>query len=396
MSFKQQIKDSIFIMSTKHIFFTGKLMATEHIEDDSIDTACTDGKSIQYNPEFFNKQHAGQRVTLIAHELAHIIFCHHLRMVGKDHELWNVATDHAINLLLVAMGFDSLDDWLCDRKYIGWSAEDIYADIQKQSESKQNQQKQQSKQSGGEFQQPSGMSSQEMEQALEEGIGDAKRAANAVSRAIKGVSRSESLTPSEKAKRVKEMGRGFSESVSQLNDIQDSQINWEDVLSRFLFSLSLDDYTYDTCDQELMQQTGFFFPTIETKAFGKVGLALDVSGSLHSISKQVASEALHTLDEVNADGLQLFYVSTHLHKTVLATSEDDIEEAKGGGTCFRSFFKHLSEEQYEFEGLIFLTDGYVDVSNWIEPTVPVLWILTNKNDNFENNVPFGECVRFNN
>lgn len=401
MKFREKLKQCVHIISTQHIFFTGKLMAIPHYEDDTIKTAHTDGKSITYNPDFFDSLTVKQRVTLIVHELGHIIFCHHLRMRGRDPELWNVATDHAINLLLSIMGFEPLNNWLCDHKFKGKSAEDIYAILEKEDKSEQDKQKQQSNDSGGSFSEPendngSKMTSEELEEEFGESAKSAQEAYNAMKRSLEGVKKSEELKPAEKSKRIETMGKGFSELVSQLTDIHESRIDWDDVMNRFLLSNAANDFTFDEPELDLMESTGFYFPSIENKEFGNVGMALDVSGSLHYMAKQVASEALHTLLNVDKHELHLFYVSTHIHKEEIVTNEDEIEEVKGGGTCFTSFFNRLEENDFEFEGLIFLTDGYVtDMDRWVEPTCPVLWILTEKNELFESNVPFGECVRFN-
>ena len=95
-----------------------------------VDTCATDGLSIFVNPKYFLGKGERERFIIILHEIGHVALGHNLRRGNRDHELWNVACDHAINLALKEAGY-ILEDWLCDAKYKGWSAERIYSDLVK-------------------------------------------------------------------------------------------------------------------------------------------------------------------------------------------------------------------------------------------------------------------------
>ena len=93
------------------------------------DTLATDGSSIFVNPEYFMSKEMGKRKTVVIHEIAHVANGHHLRRDGRDQWWWNLACDYAINIILRDSGQEIDDNWACDEKYRGWSAERIYADI---------------------------------------------------------------------------------------------------------------------------------------------------------------------------------------------------------------------------------------------------------------------------
>ena len=95
-----------------------------------VDTCATDGKSIFINPSYFLGKDERARFIIILHEIGHVALGHNLRRGNRNQALWNIACDHAINLLLKEAGY-ALDDWLCDEKYRGWSAERIYSDLNK-------------------------------------------------------------------------------------------------------------------------------------------------------------------------------------------------------------------------------------------------------------------------
>ncbi|MCU1499071.1 MAG: hypothetical protein JWM47_3024 [Acidimicrobiales bacterium] len=64
---------------------------------------------------------------VIAHEVLHAALRHDTRAEGRDHWLWNVATDLVINGWLVEMGVGELPDGtLYDPALKGWSADEVY------------------------------------------------------------------------------------------------------------------------------------------------------------------------------------------------------------------------------------------------------------------------------
>lgn len=239
MNIQKQIQESLQSIIVKYILFACSAMTKQHEVDNSIDTAATDGKKIIYNEAFFQALSYKQRSTLICHELLHILLGHHLRMRGKDGELWNCACDYVINLILVQMNFEPLDNWLYDPKYKGWSAEDVYSDLKNQSKEKQDQQKKQSEESGGSFSEPKNSKGNEMSDAeLEEAKGqaeqEAREAKSQLQRRMKGIEKSDTLTAQEKANQLKEIGQGTEAFSERLDDIKHSRIDWRAVVSRFL------------------------------------------------------------------------------------------------------------------------------------------------------------------
>lgn len=402
-NFQKQIQESLFLITTKHRLFAGKLYQVCHEISDTLDTAATDGIKILYNTEFFFSLSAKQRVTLICHELLHILLAHHLRMRDRDCELWNVATDYVINLILTEMGFEALNNWLYKPEYKGMSAEDIYMLLQTQSQDQQDKQKQQSKDSGGSFSEPtnangSPMTSKELEEAKEACAKEAQKANDAVKRQINGIKNSNTLDEKTKAEMLRGIGAGGDTFTERLQDMTISRINWRDVVRRFLFSNGTSDFDENEPDLDEMFITGYKFicPSVISKEFGKVALCLDVSLSLSSEAKEIASEAFYALEEINEHELLTYWISDRINKKDTITSPDQIEIVRGGGTNFDCFFnKELIEEDIPAKAIIFVTDGDVVFANWIQPEQPVLWILTRANSWFEKNVPFGEVVRMN-
>lgn len=110
--------------------FLGSLaMRLRHVIRWDIPTACTDGRVIAFNPEFVLSLSERACVGLEAHELMHCALRHFDRAGLRPIKQWNVATDHAINLELIAKGYQLPSRILADKRFTGLSAETIYAEL---------------------------------------------------------------------------------------------------------------------------------------------------------------------------------------------------------------------------------------------------------------------------
>ena len=110
--------------------------------DDTIATACTDGKVIRFNPDFLLSLNKHEQVGLCVHEVMHVYSKHHLRRGNRNPTLWNVAADYFINQVIVdAIQMEQLhrgktgprascmalpDGALIDDRFRGMSTEQIY------------------------------------------------------------------------------------------------------------------------------------------------------------------------------------------------------------------------------------------------------------------------------
>lgn len=116
-------------------FFGPLLCQLEFKWDRNIQTAAISHNALHWNPEFFEALDVKSRVTVLAHEIKHNADLDGLRMETRDPDLWNQACDHAINLFLKEHGYymDGFP-YLMDPKYVGWTKENIYADLLKRKE----------------------------------------------------------------------------------------------------------------------------------------------------------------------------------------------------------------------------------------------------------------------
>lgn len=102
---------------------------------------CTDGKRIYYNPEFLYNLSEDEQTFCFAHEISHIALDHIKRSKGKEHELFNIATDAVINAQLKKDGLPFIPGVVDMPEASKFSAEEIYDKLMKEKQEDQNQQK---------------------------------------------------------------------------------------------------------------------------------------------------------------------------------------------------------------------------------------------------------------
>lgn len=108
--------------------FLGNRALRANIEvDDNTKTAATNGKRIRFGTKFSNAVSDGDLTFVLLHELLHIALCHHVRRGVRNPELWNVACDFVVNLILVEAGFKVPTGALLNYKWKGKSEEQIYS-----------------------------------------------------------------------------------------------------------------------------------------------------------------------------------------------------------------------------------------------------------------------------
>ena len=80
-----------------------------------IPTCAVDGKKFYFNPTFVESLKDSELIGVVAHEIMHCAVGHIFRKGDRDHERWNIADDHAINLILQKNGFTLPDGALIDK-----------------------------------------------------------------------------------------------------------------------------------------------------------------------------------------------------------------------------------------------------------------------------------------
>lgn len=120
-------KAKIALMSrSDSAFFTTLAFSLIHQFNDKIPTARTNGKRVEYNPQFFMSLNHEERVFLMLHEAMHCAYLHMERLDGRCPDRFNVAADHVINLQLIDRGFKMPQCGIADPDFKDLSTEEVY------------------------------------------------------------------------------------------------------------------------------------------------------------------------------------------------------------------------------------------------------------------------------
>ena len=126
-------------MLVKYPFFGSVVASVDYKENRGITNAGTDGKTIYYNPNFLESLSVEQQTFVFTHEVCHIAFNHILRSEGKDHQIWNIATDAVINAFLKRDGLKMIDGGVDIAEAINYDAEQLYEKLLEEKQQQQSQ-----------------------------------------------------------------------------------------------------------------------------------------------------------------------------------------------------------------------------------------------------------------
>lgn len=387
--------------------------------DESIPTACTDGTGIRWSPEFFDSLPDPVLVTVLCHETCHCLLGHGWRAPeGVDWETWNVACDHAVNLMLkdFSAGVTSkgladpfpfpepADSYCADPKYAGMAEELIYRDLMNRPKSGQ-------KQPGGKIgagaSGGSGGVQTPGKPGKSQGGGKAAQIQGTPSNTGKGSMPSFGQIAAPKSAVAKSVGNDWSNTLIQsaklaqgqgtlpggLERLVEStvhpQVPWWQILRSWLREQAADDWDFMHPAPEY-DETGFVMPSLLSERCGPIVFATDTSGSIdQDMLAHFQAEKQSCLDEMRPRRLVDLYCDARLQAVHEYTPGETItkECPGGGGTDFRPVFEHVEQMSEPVKAVVYLTDLYGTFPS-VEPGVPVIWVSWTK----DKQAPFGTTV----
>ena len=377
MKINKSIDDTKFHLAKIVSFLAQYIFGVVWEEDHSIPTACTDGKKCRVNPDFWLRLTRRQRITLVAHEAAHIFLLHHLRRGNRDCDLYNKAADYVINLMLVRLGLEPIPGWLYDEQFDGMSTEQVY-NLLNDPDSGTNPNA--GDQIGDVEDQKNDDGSDMTPAEKEEEVREAQTASSVASKVL------------EKAGLLPEP------MVEALGGVLYEPDDYTALLQRFVSEV-----TRGRLDYNMMRplptyaKNNIFRPLLDSPGLAKFAVGVDISGSmdieepireLHSILAAYDQEGV-------SQSLTLIFCNTQVQGEQELEFGDEIVGSSGGGTRFSPVMDYVvNHEDYEvFSALIYITDGRCkDFGK--NPGLPVVWLLTpNRTNHFS--PPFGEVMEMN-
>lgn len=405
------------------LIYATKIVETDEVSGHAIDTMATDGKRIYYNPRFVDTLTLGEVKGVLCHEVMHIANGHNYRRGDRDHELWNVACDYAINPLILASKMMLPQDKLLNPAYAGMSAEEIYAREMKKQEEQQAQAQADTKpaevpQEGGQGDdtqdQPkpaSGAGSapqpQQSSGATTNPSGGTKAKAKTGKVLDATDDQGNTMSEADKQEALKDIqvriiqaaqiaasagqdSGGFDRLVEEAKNPRD---DWKEVLRRFIQQSvnTPSDVTWSRPNRRHLSN-GDYMPGRKKEDPGAILIAIDTSGSVDDIMLgRFVAEMKTILEDTEYDSVTVMACDTKVNWHGTFSKGEDVQYhlRGGGGTKFSPIWAKAEELSLTPKACVYFTD-LVCHDFGEEPHYPVLWA---KWGNEYRVPPFGEITK---
>jgi len=371
-------------------------------------TTATDAKAFYFNPGFIDNLNLAQTQFVLAHEAMHCAMGHDHRRNGRVKRRWDVACEHAVNLVLIEDGMKPpLHGILADQNYLTLSAEEIYPmipddtpeesfdehlfdsdnDTGSSPDENQRQDNPEAGESGGQ-----GREGRSEAEEREGGGGQASQKPDPLSQAER-----EELSEQWKnrlaaaAQAARQAGKLSQSMMRWVDDLLAPSLPWRALLARFFAVNQRDDYSWRRPSR---REGDALLPRLSSEGLDVVA-AIDTSGS---IGDEELREFVTELDALKGQ--------VRAKVTLLACDNHVAEDAPwefepwdtmqlppglegGGGTDFRPVFDWIETENRSPNLLVYFTDAEGEFPKQ-PPAYPVIWLVKGKGK-----VPWGERVQLN-
>lgn len=329
-------------------------------EDQGVETACIfPTGDLILNDKFVASLTDAHFRFVLAHEVLHPALLCHVRRKGRDHLVFNMAHDYAINLIITEAVETAKEHNNCcmplkgliDNAYRGLSAEEIYDKLLEQASTAYY--------AKGGFEQDVAEKEAKTEDKEQDSIWKMRLAAASVaaSRAKRGT-----------------IPAGLQKIIQE---ILQPQVYWLDVLAEYVSGcLGGDIFTYSRLNRR-SEGAGCVLAGKISDEMPEVTVLWDTSGSQQGWEDTVFAE-LKKLQDDMAVPFRLMIIDTALYADMMVDDVDDaLSQLKGGGgSDFRPAFTKLEEENNQSVVIAF-TDGAISVPETPPPLLKdVIWVLT--------------------
>ena len=335
-----------FVSDKDYVFFISILFSLELKVDNTIPTACTNGREIRFNEEFWFSLSKPERKFLVLHEVMHVALNHMTRLKHREPRKFNAACDYAINYDLVDSGYKMPELGLYDKQYANMTAEEIY-DLLPDNDDYD-------------------------EEDIE--FSDDAELADSLDEMLIRAGASAKLAH-------QETGCIPSSASRKLDELLNPQLPWQVIFQDLMLSHDESDYSMEFPDEEYLPN--MYVPTLYAESFGEVAAYCDVSGSVSQKDLDVTLTELNSLKGVlkpKKITLVSFDTEIHLEKeydTYGNLDINDIDMNGGGGTCVKDIYEHITKLKPKIA--IVITDGYYSERELTTSAYVIYLIMDNKN-----------------
>lgn len=365
---------------TKSPFFAIIAMRMEFIEAPWCRTMATDGINFYWCREWVDKLTKEEICGVICHEVLHVAWLHITRILGRDHKVWNYATDIAINIAVRELGFKlPKEGWHGPEfeKYKDWSADAIYADLLK-NPPKGGLPGYDDKDGSGDGTTWGGI----VKVTKEDGTPLTKQELAELESEIK-------IAVTEAAEAAKQRGKLPGALQGLVKAVGTPVIDWKSYVQQWVKGHTPDNYTWARPNRSMLVNHHVYMPRMQLHGAGHGVLSVDASGSVSDEElRKYVREIAGLIEMCSPDKLTIMVHDAKVHYIREWEHGDEFNDLKivgRGGTNIQPSFKAALGLEDEVDWMICFTDmGIGDYPPAPGPHFPVLWCATGPD-----NAPFG-------
>lgn len=379
-----QLREEVEKMITDDPKMVGIAKYLNNVEifwSDQISTACAGHGFIFFNPFWWEELPEQTRITVIAHEVWHLILKHLERGIGFDPEDYNGAGDHVINILLYNDGF-TFEGWNClmDFKYTGMSTEAVYDDIHAERKKDAEEPKEPTG-SGGKGQKSNYVPKSVIED-LVKAAADSQAGNDDYNNVPDQIKNDQAHLDDLKESLGRDTGYSHIELEITDREIAIEGATYEEIFKPYLIdpiSGAKRSFMRPNRRQHGSNDT-FMLPgrvkrQTKTNRLAHLIYALDVSGSINDWTRQTFHDSVRTIKELlNPRLLTVLFFDTQI-KLVRTFRDTEpygkIEVSAGGCTSLDAVYKYASTKKPE--AMVIFTDLAVTIPP--EPTWHTIWLV---------------------
>ncbi|WP_147822474.1 vWA domain-containing protein [Salidesulfovibrio onnuriiensis] len=400
-------------------FFGSLCLRMEPAVDHACRTAWTNGRVLGFNPHYVAGLSDEAAKGLLAHTVMHPACQHHKRRKGRDHDLWNMACDHAINWILVDAGLTLPPGYLDDPKYHGLTADEIYSELaslqggdgmiseggdgpekgemdpqglkgtagesgqQGEDEREASGTDNAEEQGQGEDSESGGEAEQSGDEA-ENGSGDPGGSGE-----VRDAGDEDGSSPEGGDETDEQWRIALAQAVNQTRDSGDlpgglerlvervlhPKLDWRALLERFINTHARNDYAWIPPNRRFVHMN-IFLPSLAQRELPEVVIAVDTSGSIAPGElDQFSAELSAVLEQFDTTVRVVWCDREVTGEQVFRRDELPLRltPSGGGGTDFRPVFRWVRDHACNPSCLVYLSDMECRSFPEQEPEYPVLW-----------------------
>ncbi len=353
--FNQKISQAKAKLLAEYPYFGTIASRLELVPNEDIQAFRSNGIRLEYNPAFFEKIELSRMEFVFANGAMHASLLHENRKNSRSGWLWQLATDYAINDMLVLNGLKRPEEATYSQRFSGLYAEEIYEML-----------KEDILRDELEYE-ADDMQDTELQEGLQEQLFE--EFAHAI------------LQDEEK-------NGALPQSIELFFELQKiGTIDWRNELKIAIERFHKDDFTLMPPNKKFLHM-GVYLPSCVSNRFALV-IAIDSSGSVdENLLNAFLSEVNFLMDSVANYKIDLFVCDDVIRSHQLFYSGDLLEVSLqgGGATDFRPVFEFVERELEDTKLLLYFSD-LEGIFPHATPAYSVKWIAPK-----EREVPFGEII----